>query len=322
MDPWPRGRRLAEDRFSVVYVGPAMQSGRMDVIELAPALLAMAGLFSEANRTLNPGAPPVTLEMRATERGSFLVDLFVLLPEHWDTLVEAVNSDSSAAIGKIWKFVFGPASLVALLRWRSGRRAQRTDSASEVTYTTEDGDSLTVPGEVADLYDDVSIRRRTREIIEPLNREGVDEVRIQREAETVVVLTKQDLAALEAGPEDAPSILEQETEVLLEVLAPAFKPGNKWRLSLGQSTMWVSMDDPGFQARVQRREEVFGKGDVLRCRVRIQQHEGPNGLNTSWAVTDVLQHIRTGGTPLRLAFDAEEDSDPGGASDPSGGENV
>lgn len=306
MDSRSGGRRLAEDPFSVIYDGPAMRAGRMDVIELAPALLAMAGLFSDANRTLNPDAPPVALEMRATERGSFLVDLFVVLPEHLETLVEWVTSDSVTAIERVWMFVFGVplggGSLITLIRWLQGRRADRTTEPSGVTYTTEDGDSLTVPEEVADLYDDVSIRRRTRDIIEPLNREGVEEVRIQRQSETVVTFNKHDLEAFEPAPADPP-LLEQETEVLLEVLAPAFKPGNKWRFSLGRAPLWASMGDPGFQSRVQKREEVFGKGDLLRCRVRIEQAETAEGLNTSWTITNVLDHIHTGGTPLRLSFD-------------------
>jgi hypothetical protein len=56
----------------------------------------------EANRTLDPDAPPLTLAVHGTEAGSFLVDLVLNLPDHWDTLVEWSNSDSGKLVERLW----------------------------------------------------------------------------------------------------------------------------------------------------------------------------------------------------------------------------
>ncbi|MGH7641171.1 MAG: hypothetical protein ACREOL_09755, partial [Candidatus Dormibacteria bacterium] len=61
--------------FVLTFEGPALESHRMAVAELAPALLALGDLFHEANEVLNPGSPRVSLEIRAFDRGSFEIGL-------------------------------------------------------------------------------------------------------------------------------------------------------------------------------------------------------------------------------------------------------
>src|SRR5688500_11839084 len=52
---------MAETTFGVVYDGPALETGRMPVRDLAPALLALGQLFSEASRFVYPEQEPVSL---------------------------------------------------------------------------------------------------------------------------------------------------------------------------------------------------------------------------------------------------------------------
>ncbi len=66
----------AESEFSVVYDGEALQDGSIDVHDLAPALLGLGDLVSEANREVTGGQVPVALRVRSDfERGSFHVNL-------------------------------------------------------------------------------------------------------------------------------------------------------------------------------------------------------------------------------------------------------
>jgi hypothetical protein len=52
---------MSAARFQLSYDGPALRSGAMDVNELAPALLATADLFREANKQLNGDRAEVAL---------------------------------------------------------------------------------------------------------------------------------------------------------------------------------------------------------------------------------------------------------------------
>ena len=45
-------RALAETAFQIAYEGPALETGRMPVRDLAPALLALGDLFTEASVVL------------------------------------------------------------------------------------------------------------------------------------------------------------------------------------------------------------------------------------------------------------------------------
>jgi hypothetical protein len=81
--------------FVLSFDGPALTEGRMAVGELAPSLLALGALFQEANRIVDPTAPPVTLEVRASDRGSFTAELHVAS----STLVSFFTSDPVVATG-------------------------------------------------------------------------------------------------------------------------------------------------------------------------------------------------------------------------------
>ena len=51
---------MAEIEFHIAYDGPALVDGRMDVRDLAPALIALGELFQEANGMINPNIPRFT----------------------------------------------------------------------------------------------------------------------------------------------------------------------------------------------------------------------------------------------------------------------
>lgn len=79
----PQGRALGEaavskTRFSIAYDGPAVESGAMDVRDLAPALLAVGQLFDAANSVLNEQRTTIGVNVQATARGSFEVVLEVV----------------------------------------------------------------------------------------------------------------------------------------------------------------------------------------------------------------------------------------------------
>jgi hypothetical protein len=61
--------------FQIVYDGPSVRNGEMDVRELAPALMAIADLCQEANTILNGSDAVVGVNIKAIRRGSFLAHL-------------------------------------------------------------------------------------------------------------------------------------------------------------------------------------------------------------------------------------------------------
>jgi hypothetical protein len=87
---------VAQTAFEVTYDGPALADGRMPVRDLAPALLALGDLFAEASALVYPEREPVALNIKATQEGSFVVQL--ILESAWDDVLDIFNSDAATAL--------------------------------------------------------------------------------------------------------------------------------------------------------------------------------------------------------------------------------
>jgi hypothetical protein len=293
---------MAETAFRIAYDGPALETGRMPVRDLAPALLALGELFAEASEVIYPEGGPVALNIKATEQGSFDVQLILEAKDLWDQFTDMFGSEDVTALVNLKTLVaggLGVGSLFGLIKWLKGRRVVREEPTLEpgtVRITVDDETSVEIPSDVAKLYRRITIRRKAREVVAPLHRDGVDEVKFAEEPEAPpeLVIREDDLPAYEsAATEEDDVLLEEERVMLLQIAAVYFEEGKKWRLSDGTVTFWASMEDALFLAEVDRRIEQFAKGDMLRCRLRLIQRRRPTGgLQTEYHVVQVLEHIR------------------------------
>lgn len=99
------------------------------------------------------------------------------------------------------------------------------------------------------------------------------------------------MPAYEAPILPDPPLTDTETVLALTITTLSFAEGNKWRLSDGRSTFYATIEDDGFLSRVNRNDESFSKGDILRCQVRVRQWQTSPGLRTDYSVIKVLEHI-------------------------------
>ena len=142
----------------------------------------------------------------------------------------------------------------------------------------------------------MSVRRSARQFLDPLDREGIEEVRLRRtgSGEPLLSLRKPDLPAFNPPelPRASDPSLETVTEQLLTIVTVSLQADYKWRFSAGGPPFFASVEDEDFLRSVQAGETFFRSGDLLRCRLRIRQWSEPTGLRTDFAVVKVLQHVR------------------------------
>ena len=285
---------MAEATLTVTYDGPALESHRMDVRELAPALLALADALQESNEILEPGAPPVTLDISATDEGSFLINLILVRPDLPGRLVDMFSGDSATALANLLGIFGGATGLLAFIKHAAGRQVRnmtRADEAGNTTVTFEDGTSVTYPSSTVRLYRSFKVRRHVQRFVEPLGSDGVDAVKVKSETIEEIEITDSDRPAFEIGaPPATPPIVDQVTPMAVSLASVAFSDGNKWRLSDGERTFWATMADQSFQARIDQ-GEPFRKGDILRADMRIVQTRDSDGLHTEWTVERVTEHV-------------------------------
>ena len=189
---------MAETSFEVKYEGEALRDGRMAVRDLAPALLALGQLFTEASQLLYPENEPVALEIEATREGSFEVELILHgAGAAWDQL-SAHPMTSAASLIVFKEAIIGDSadlSLFGLIKWLKGKLiTDQKDGPEpgEVTLKLEDGSEITVKAEVVALARDPQIRKKAREVVQPLRREGVDKFEIRSGDKPTVELGKDD----------------------------------------------------------------------------------------------------------------------------------
>jgi hypothetical protein len=162
---------MGDNQFRVIYNGPAVDDGEMDVEQLASSLLALGKLIENADAIRSGEAGRVKVRVKSDlKRGSFDVGIAVhwidgfkdaaiawaLTPEGTGTLAVlgflGVNLKDAALLGG--------KGLIQVVRWLKGRRVAKQIVLQDgnTTLITEDGEQLDVDATVARLVDDASIR--------------------------------------------------------------------------------------------------------------------------------------------------------------------
>lgn len=286
--------------FVLTFEGVALETHSMAVADLAPALLALGEIFHEANLVSDPGAPSVGLEIRAFEGHSFEVTLSLAQPGPVQGILRLLTGqDTDALLNLIVLVTFTFGAIVWLWRHRPAR--QERVAPGTTRSIAEDGTTLDIPSAVVALLQRPTVRKNAQRVVEPLRQEGVDTLKIESGGVEPLVV-----AASEREAFDVPTVPEvdlgsQQLAIPLTITTVNFAEGRKWRFSHGEEAFFATIEDEGFLKKVDTREETFAKGDILRCRVRLQDWQTETGTRHEWAVEEVLEHVRVG-TNLTLSF--------------------
>ncbi|MCM8737197.1 hypothetical protein M5E06_24060 [Azospirillum sp. A1-3] len=294
----------------VAFDGPAIHDGTMDVRDLAPSLLAIGQLCEEANRVLNGERIQATVLVRSDFRkGSFEVNLDLV-----QSLISQMRSfltgeDATAAanlLALLGGASGGTTGLIGVIKWLRGRRPKRLVSLESGRVRLElDDSSIETAREVIDLYRDLGVRKAAADVIRPLENPGIELIEFSPNPESTEVVEKSDAPSFAAPEPEEEQIINEERKSAFTIVSVSFKDGNKWRLYDGQNTINVTMADEKFISRVNQNDVVFAKGDILVCRVLMEQWRVKDGLRTEYTVLEVVEH-RSAARQLPLQFDPPE----------------
>ena len=81
---------MSKAGFIISFDGPGVQDGRIDVRDLAPALMSLGRMINAANLAINGDKRPVKVEVRAVAVGSFAVHLDAVL-SGWDLVKSIID---------------------------------------------------------------------------------------------------------------------------------------------------------------------------------------------------------------------------------------
>ncbi|WP_063899608.1 hypothetical protein [Burkholderia ubonensis] len=283
------------EQFNVVYDGPALTEHRMDVRDLAPALVAIADLFSFANKELNGDNTEVRLEVKGSfKAGSFHSELIFIqsLANQIRDIFAGPNaaafSNALAILGALG--IVGSGGLIGLIRKLRGNRPHRIEpTGSNVRIWVTEKESLEVEEAVYRLYRSKTVRVSLQKTLSPLERDGITSFGIVRGAKVELVIENDELGTFAIFEEAGEVVSDVVGRKVLLLESVVFKDGNKWRVHDGTYPFFAALDDEEFLAKVNAGER-FGKGDVLVVDLRQIQIIGDDGLKNEYRILKVHEH--------------------------------
>jgi hypothetical protein len=307
--------RMPEAALQVAYDGEALETGSMDVRELAPALLAIGDLCDRANLILNGSETKVSVNVRADfKRGSFEVHLDVIQIQ---TVIGAASSflfpSNLKTATEILEFLFGGGavmSVVELVKLLRGtpitKKTVVKDGGILIDLTGADfrgtRETIIVASETVRLYEDAPARKSMEQTLKPLEKPGIDRFQVRENARLIQQIDKQEARYFKVSD----TLLAQQDNFeadrvgYFRIVTASFEDRYKWRLSDGNATFSADIEDDEFFRRVDSGEIRFGKGDILFADLHTRQWRDDKGLHAEYRVTRVLDVLPAAKSPKLL----------------------
>jgi len=298
--------------FHVIYDGPALENNEMDVRDLAPALIALADLFDEANKVLNNGRVEISTQIKASFRtGCFGIDMTVLQGA-MASILNLFKEENVIAAATLMTIIGVSAKstgggLLGFIKWLKNRKINEVVMIDkDHVKVIVDQDSFETEKKVIELYRNARIRKALEAAIsKPLLKDGVDSFACSGEIPMVgddffSISKEESTVFVTLEPEDEP-LEEIEYEAHLQALSIAFQEDNKWRFTDGSNKFYAEMADIGFLEKIQRNDIAFRKDDLIKAKIQMRQKLTASGLKPGYKIIQVIEH-RSASRQLELPF--------------------
>ena len=297
---------MATYNLSIRYAGDAITDGRIPIRDLAPSLLALSESFQQIQQVIDPDSDPISLDIKATSKGSFIVDL--ILANGKDIIshvVSLLNSDPTNAALNLRGIVttfYGVIKLIKKL-YNKKIRKQETLADGEIKLTLDNNESVKISKSILDSYQNVNIRTSVHSVVKPLEKDGINSVEINSAKSLKVSVKKEEYKKFVVPKAKDKELDDKVYEAeYLQIETVAFGHDNKWKFSEDTNKFWASIEDKDFLDRVEKNQTQFGSTDILKVRLRKKTYSTNEGLKNEYIIEKVLEHQK-GAQQIELDFE-------------------
>ncbi|MEI7589872.1 MAG: hypothetical protein WCJ49_00930 [Deltaproteobacteria bacterium] len=287
-------------QFKVSYDGPALDTGRMDVKELAPALLAIGAIIEEGNRLLNPGTARIIVNVKNFEDGCFGIS-FEAVQTTYQQIIGFLSGEASTAAANLLVFLgFSKAikiGLIQLIKITKGKKPTEIEELIngniKLHFSDKDIEDPEIDSGVFTLYRDVRVRREIENAMKPLEKDGIEAFQVYDGADVFERVGKKEAAFFQLPAISDEEIEQHETIKIFSIHSLSFKEDNEWRLSDGTNTFFVTISDHDFLLSVGQNRIAFSKGDLLKIRLKEKTWQTASGFKTDYEALEILEHKKS-----------------------------
>jgi hypothetical protein len=285
--------------FAVEYDGEAVLEGRMDVRDLAPALLSLGKLCEETNAVLNGDRAKVRVDVHANfKKGSFGVDLNVVqnvLDAGTTFFKQPAVHSAEELLGHLG--IFGGAiatigttgyvavkGVIQLARAIKGGKitAVKEESAGVTSVSVDNSINIHVDSRVYQIYARPAVQEDLKRVVQPLDNEGVEVVRFKRGDETTEQIDRDERQSFEVVRIEPEQIAEIVSERIWRIRSVSFDPSLVWRFYEGKDATFAALiTDEAFWREIDSGRRSFKADQILKVRVRATTKRIPGQAKTS-----------------------------------------
>lgn len=286
------------------YTGPTPDRGRMNAMDVGPAIMAMGELMGRTSRIVFGDQARVRVDVQADfPHASFGIEFFLVAP--------FVGTLHSASLGDLANIatILGlnlTSGVIGLLKWQRGRKIDKVERVGDQVNITAQNSTITVTTVEYNVYIDAGVRTAIDTIIAPLEQEGVETLELRANNDPPAIIDKADATTMAQAPLPDDEVLVDRSQAILEIVAISFREGNKWRFAQGGATFYADITDEGFLDEVAKHGELFGARDALRVILETRTiKSAKGGFEYQRTIVNVLEHIRADRGDAQLSLDAE-----------------
>ncbi|WP_342371398.1 hypothetical protein [Acinetobacter sp. D009] len=291
------------EKFHVVYDGKALEEHLMDVRDLAPAMMAISDLLTHANKEINGDKLEIQLNVKANfKTGCFGIEFVEHLS--WVNQIKdllagptaTALANASGILGLVGFFGGTTAGVIQIYKKLKGNppvKIEETDGNTKVFYS--ETEYLEVDKRALRLYRSKVIASDIEKMLEPLSKDGIDSFYVVKEMNDENIelfIDKKEIEYFKFQDIDD-HLSESITETFLQIESISFKEKNKWRFNNGGSTINASISDEAFLQKIDSGLLRFGKGDLLKVKLKTIQFLAHTKLKTEFEVIEVIEHKTT-----------------------------
>ena len=292
---------MAKYNLSVHYDGAGLQENRISVADLAPSLIALSDTFQQIQKLVNPNEQTLSLDIVASEKGSFIIDL--VLASGSDLISKAIdllNNNNSVAIANLAAYGDILFRLIDLIKKSFKHKIKKKQELQNgnIKITFDDGTKITIPEETLDAYQNVNIRKSIQKSISPLTKDGIERINFYHNKNQQITIAKNEYSCFDIHELDQ-ELGTVETTKYLQIENIAFEHG-KWKFLDGSNHFFANIEDKNFLSEVKKNQQLFGSTDTLKVNLRTKQYIYKSGnLKTENTIVKVLEY-NIGGQQLKL----------------------